>query len=354
MWKVWRLINQQILKSLNQKMNQSHIQLAHGGGGRLSSQLIAEEILSRFANNALNKLPDAATLEILSDKIVYTTDSFVVNPIEFPGGNIGDLSVYGTVNDISASGGKPLWLSLGLILEEGLPFKILRKILDSIKKAADKCNVQIVTGDTKVVAKGQCDSMYINTSGIGEALENFNLDKTRIVPGDIVLVSGPIGDHGIAVMSLREGINIKNGPLSDTAPVHRLALNAYKFAEAVKFMRDPTRGGLAAILNETVSGQNFGILLEENAIPVSPGTRAVSEMLGLDLLNIASEGRLVLISSPAAAAKILEKWRKLPEGRNASIIGSVTKKAGHIILQTLTGGQRLVDVPQGDLLPRIC
>lgn len=335
-------------------MNNTHIQLAHGGGGRLSSQLIEEEILPRFANKALNKLPDAATLELSGNKIVYTTDSFVVNPIEFPGGNIGDLSVYGTVNDISASGGKPLWLSLGLILEEGLPFNILRRILDSIKKAADKCEVQIVTGDTKVVARGQCDSMYINTSGIGEALENFNLDKTRIAPGDFVLVSGPVGDHGIAVMSVREGINIENGPLSDTAPVHRLALNAYEFTEAVKFMRDPTRGGLAAILNECVSGQNFGILLEENAIPVSPATKAVSEMLGLDPLNIACEGRLILISAASAAAKILKKWRKLPEGRNASIIGAVTKKTGHVILRTLTGGHRLVDLPQGDLLPRIC
>lgn len=335
-------------------MNPSHIQLAHGGGGRLSSQLIEDEILERFANKALNNLPDAATLELSGDKIVYTTDSFVVSPIEFPGGNIGDLAVYGTVNDIAVSGGKPLWLSLGLILEEGLPFTLLRKILDSIKKAADNCEVQIVTGDTKVVAGGQCDSMYINTSGIGKALENFNLDKTRIALGDFILVSGPVGDHGIAVMSVREGINIENGPLSDTAPVHRLAASAYKFAEAIKFMRDPTRGGLAAILNEIVSGQNFGILLEENVIPVSPGTKAISEMLGLDPLNIACEGRLVLISSPAAAGKILEKWKKLPEGRNASIIGVVTEKAGHVILRTLTGGQRLVDVPQGDLLPRIC
>ena len=247
----------------------NNIQLAHGGGGKLSSQLIAEEIVTRFGGDALKGLPDAATLQFSGKKLIFSTDSFVVSPIEFPGGNIGDLAVHGTVNDISVAGGRPRWLSLGLILEEGLPMDLLRKILDSIKDAAENCGVEIVTGDTKVVSKGQCDKIYINTAGIGEAVEGFDMGADKLKTGDCVIVSGPVGEHGMSVMSSRENINIKHGPESDSAPVFHLVESIEEYAGKIRFMRDPTRGGVAAALNEIVSGSSVGILLEEENMPVS-------------------------------------------------------------------------------------
>lgn len=330
------------------------IQIAHGGGGRLSSQLIDEEIIPRFGNGPLKGLPDAACLPKLNGRIIFSTDSFVVHPLEFPGGNIGNLAIHGTVNDISVAGGKPLWLSLGLILEEGVSLKTLRTVLDSIKKSAEECNVKIVTGDTKVVSKGQCDGMYINTAGIGEAFENLSLDKNKIVPGDSLLVSGTIGDHGMAVLAAREGINIQNGPISDTASVHKLVAITHEFANGVRFMRDPTRGGLAAILNEIVSETSIGFELKSDNIPVSPGANSLSEILGIDILNVACEGRMLLVCNNNSANEILKRWKMLPEGRGAAIIGTATSDSERVILQTVTGGKRLVDVPQGELLPRIC
>ena len=330
------------------------IQMAHGGGGRLSSQLIDEEIVSRFGDGPLRSLPDAALLPNHGSKIIFSTDSYVVNPLMFPGGNIGNLAVHGTVNDVSVAGGRPLWLSLGLILEEGLLIETLRIILDTIKKTAEECNVKIVTGDTKVVAKGQCDGIYINTAGIGEALEKFNLDKNSIIPGDSVLVSGTIGDHGMAVLAAREGINIENGPVSDTASVHKLVNIAHEFGEDVRFMRDPTRGGVAAVLNEIAVGTNIGLKLKSENIPLLRGTDSISEIMGIDPLNVACEGRMLLICNCKAADKILERWKQIPEGRGAAIIGKATTAAGRVELLTVTGGTRLVDVPQGELLPRIC
>jgi hydrogenase expression/formation protein HypE len=330
------------------------IQIAHGGGGRLSSQLIDEEIVSRFGDGPLKSLPDAALLPNPSNKIVFSTDSFVVQPLIFPGGDIGNLAVHGTVNDISVAGGKPLWLSLGLILEEGLPIETLQVVLDTIKKTAEECNIKIVTGDTKVVGKGQCDGMYINTAGIGEALENFNLDKNKIIPGDTLLVSGTIGDHGMAVLAAREGVKIENGPESDTASVYKLVEIAHEFGEDVRFMRDPTRGGLAAVLNEIASKTKIGFKLESNSIPLSPGTDSISEIFGIDPLNVACEGRMLLICNCNTADKILKKWKQTPEGREAAVIGNATSTAERVELLTVTGGSRLIDVPQGELLPRIC
>ncbi len=330
------------------------IQLAHGGGGRLSSQLIDEEIVSRFGDGPLRTLPDAALLPNHGSKIIFSTDSYVVNPLMFPGGNIGNLAVHGTVNDVSVAGGRPLWLSLGLILEEGLSIEILRTILDTIKKTAEECNVKIVTGDTKVVAKGQCDGIYINTAGIGEALEKFNLDKNNIIPGDSVLVSGTIGDHGMAVLAAREGINIENGPVSDTASVHKLVKIAHEFGEDVRFMRDPTRGGVASVLNEIAAGTDIGFKLKSESIPLSRGTGSISEIMGIDPLNVACEGRMLLVCNSNSADKILERWKQIPEGREAAIIGKATSVAERVELLTVTGGTRLIDVPQGELLPRIC
>jgi len=330
------------------------IQLAHGGGGLLSSQLIEKEIVSRFGDGPLRNLPDAAELPEIKGKVIFSTDSYVVNPIEFAGGNIGNLAVHGTVNDISVAGGKPLWLSLALILEEGLPLSVLRRILDTIKQSIDECNVRIVTGDTKVVSKGQCDGIYINTAGVGEAFESFQLDKTKIIPGDCVLVNGTIGDHGMAVLAAREGIDIENGPESDTASVHKLVEIASEYGSEVRFMRDPTRGGVAAVLNEIASGTKIGFQLESDKIPLSSGTQSISEILGIDILSVACEGRMLLICSKEVANDILKEWKQIPEGRGATVIGEAIDNPERVLISTLTGGSRLVDVPQGELLPRIC
>jgi hydrogenase expression/formation protein HypE len=285
---------------------------------------------------------------------VFTTDSFVVQPIEFPGGNIGDLAVHGTVNDLAVCGAKPRWLSLALILEEGVPLDLVRRVLDSIKTATQDSGVTVATGDTKVVARGQCDGMFINTAGIGEMLPGFDLSPEHLQEGDHVLVSGPIADHGFAVLASRENIHIQNGPQSDSAPVHRLVGAALDHAAQVRFMRDPTRGGLASVLNEMVEDTEVGIEIREASIPVSTGAHAVSELLGLDPLHVACEGRLLMVCSADAAPAILEAWQAMPEGNAARDIGTVTAEAGRVVLETLMGGHRLVDVPRGELLPRIC
>lgn len=336
-------------------MTAQTIQLGHGGGGVLSRELIRQEILPRFGAGALKGLPDGATLPTpAAGSLVFATDSFVVRPIEFPGGNIGDLAVHGTVNDLAVCGGKPKWLSLALILEEGLPFTVLRRVLDSIQRAANACGVSVVTGDTKVVARGQCDALYINTAGIGELMDGFRLGPDLIEPGDEILVSGPLGDHGMAVMAARESIRIEQGPLSDTGPVHRLVMGIREYAPGIRFMRDPTRGGLAAVLNEMVEGGAAGMLVRECDVPFSPGAKAVAELLGLDPFHVASEGRLVLVCRAAVSDAILDVWRRFPEGRGATRIGVVSGPAGRVILVTVAGGRRFVDVPRGELLPRIC
>ncbi len=333
---------------------ETHVQLAHGGGGVLSRNLIRDEIVARFGGGPLEGLPDAARVRAGGGDLLFTTDSYVVTPLEFPGGNIGSLAVHGTVNDLAVSGARPRWLSLGLILEEGLPFETLRRVLDTIRDAAKACGVQIATGDTKVVARGQGDGMFINTSGIGEPIPGFRMGPERSRPGDWVLASGTLGDHGMAVMAARSGIGITDGPVSDSAPVHRLVEAAADCAGGVRFMRDPTRGGVAAVLNEIVAGQAAGILLREADLPFAPATLAAADMLGLDLLNVACEGRLLMICEPSAGVRILEAWQRLPEGRRARRIGEVTDRGGDVVLETAMGSRRLVDVPQGELLPRIC
>lgn len=331
---------------------QKTIQIGHGGGGLLTRELIDEEIVSRFGDGPLRGLPDGARLPAVEGDIVFSTDSFVVNPIFFKGGNIGDLAVHGTVNDIAVSGAEPLWLSLGLILEEGLEIEKLGWVLDSVKRAADDCGVQIVTGDTKVVARGQCDGMYINTAGIGRVFEDFTLDETSIIAGDKIIVSGNLGDHGMAVMAAREGFNAGDNLKTDSAPVHRLVQSILPFAKDVRFMRDPTRGGVAATLNEIVG--SFGISLQEASLPFSDAAKSLAEMLGFDLLHVASEGRMMCVCSKDVAQQIVAKWREMPEGQGSVIIGDTTKEAGRVVLETEIGGRRIIDVPHGELLPRIC
>jgi len=331
------------------------IQLAHGGGGRLTRELIETEIVPRFGGGPLRGLPDGATLPSPGELLVFTTDSFVVQPLEFPGGNIGDLAVHGTVNDLAVCGGEPKWLSLALIIEEGLPFAVLGRILDSIRAAADACGVTVATGDTKVVARGQGDGLYVNTAGIGLAMPEFALGVNKIREGDCVLVSGTLADHGMAVLSARQNIGFINGPRSDTGPVHRLVLAVRDLGGSVRFMRDPTRGGAATVLNEIVGECELGVLLRERDLPLAPATAAVAEMLGIDPLHVASEGRVILICASEVAPAILKRWRALPEGAGAACLGSVTRdNKGRVVLETLAGGRRLVDVPRGELLPRIC
>ncbi len=331
------------------------ILLGHGGGGKLSRNLIDNEIVTRFAaDGPLAGLPDGASLQVGSENLVFSTDSFVVSPLEFPGGDIGKLAVHGTVNDVSVSGAVPKWLSLALIIEEGLEISLLQRILDSVKEAADEIGVQIVTGDTKVVARGQCDRLFINTAGIGRKIENLNLGINRIQQGDMVITSGTLGDHGMAIMAAREKLTLNNDLKSDTGSVHRLVAAAAKWPEGIKFMRDPTRGGIASVLGEIVEDRSFGIVLKEEKIPYNPDARAVAEVLGIDLMHVACEGRMLLICSPEIAGNIIEAWKDLPEGEGAAIIGEVTDDKGRVILETLIGGRRMVDIPQGELLPRIC
>jgi hydrogenase expression/formation protein HypE len=328
------------------------IVLGHGGGGRLSRDLVAAEIVSRFGNSALNSLGDAALISVVSE-LAFSTDGFVVKPLEFPGGNIGDLAVFGTVNDLAAAGSVPKFLSLGLILEEGLAFDVLRRVLDSIRDAAARCNVQIVTGDTKVVGRGEAEGMFVHTSGIGERTLGYRLGADRIKIGDSVIVTGTLGDHGMAVMAAREGLS--NAPIvSDTGPVHGIVGALSARAESIHFFRDPTRGGLAAVCNEIVEKQAFGIELEEDQIPFSPAARSLAEMLGIELLHVASEGRLVVICDHESESWVLDRLRVLPESAGARTIGQVGTRKGLVTLTTSIGGHRLVDLPQGEILPRIC
>lgn len=328
------------------------ITLAHGGGGKMSARLIETEILSRFASPELAALPDAATLPFGGGKLVFSTDSFVVAPRFFPGGNIGELAVYGTTNDILVAGGVPKYLSLGLILEEGFELAELRRILDAARDAALACEVEIVTGDTKVVPRGQADGLYINTSGIGLARPEFKLGGARIEHGDVVLVSGTLGDHGFAVMAARHGIA---GALkSDCGTLRNLCHRAAACGDRIKFMRDPTRGGLAAVLNEIAAGRPFGIELEDAALPLAEPVRALAEILGIDPCSAASEGRLVLVASPEAAPELLRNFRQLPEGRDAAIVGKINGDAGRVTRRMPNGARRPVELPTGELLPRIC
>lgn len=335
-------------------MNDS-ILLAHGGGGRAARELIETEIIPRFSGPTCTALPDAASLRLPTQAAVFTTDSFVVKPLQFPGGNIGSLAVHGTVNDLAVSGAKPACLSCGLILEEGLPLATLRLVLDAMRDAAEYCAVRIVTGDTKVVERGRCEGLYINTAGIGLPIPSFNLAPSRLAPDDIIIVSGPIGDHGMAVLASREGVRLGNPPVSDSAPVHKLVLAIQEHGAAVPFMRDPTRGGVAAILNELASDSGLGIELDESHIPVSPRTAAAAELFGIDILHSACEGRLILVCRPAAAPAILQLFRTTAEGAQARAIGRITRTdPSRVVLRTHAGGRRLVDWPRGEILPRIC
>ena len=328
-----------------------------GSGGKATKALINSLLLPRFGNSKLNDLGDGALLDLGQEKIAFTTDSFVVSPLFFPGGSIGDLAVNGTVNDLAACGASPVALSLSLILEEGFPFGVLEGILDSVERSLAKAGVEIVTGDTKVVEKGKADGCYINTSGIGIVHENArNLGPKNIVAGDEIIITGPIGDHGTAIMLECGGLGIEAAVASDTVALSRsIGAVMAQYGLSVHAMRDPTRGGLATVLNEMAESSNVGIEVEEAKILVRKEVRAVAELLGIDPLYIASEGRMVIFADPADTDGILKTLKAYPECEDAAVIGkAVEEHPGFVLQNTSFGGQRIVDLLTGDPLPRIC
>ncbi len=332
------------------------IMLAHGGGGRLMAELIDKLIVPRFANAALGRLTDAAELTLEAGAVCFTTDSFVVKPLVFNGGNIGTLAVAGTVNDLAVAGAKPVALSLSLIIEEGFDMRLLETLLDSAASTAQRAGVPIVTGDTKVVEKGAADGLYINTAGIGVKRKNARVGFERISVGDKVLVTGTLGDHGMTIMSQREGLAFTSSMQSDCACLNGLAELLFdKFGDGVKFMRDPTRGGLAAVANEIVRQTGLPIELDEAAILIDNTVQAAADMLGFDLLNIANEGKIVVIVAGDIADRVVAICRTQPLGRRAAVIGEVVAGTESLVeLLTKTGGRRIVQMPYGRELPRIC
>jgi hydrogenase expression/formation protein HypE len=330
------------------------ILLSHGSGSRLSHDLIEKILAPPLVNPILARMDDSAVFG-LSGKIAFTTDSYVVSPIFFPGGDIGRLAVCGTVNDLSMSGARPLYLSLALIIEEGLEIEELRRVIESVSETAEEAGVIIVTGDTKVVDRGKADRLFINTAGIGLIESEEEISGANARPGDKIILSGGIGEHGMAVMSKREGLKFNLPVTSDCAPLNHLAAAMLAASRRIHSMRDPTRGGLASTLNEFARQSGVGITIEEAKIPVHDGVRGACELLGLDPLYIANEGKLVAVVGPEDADMVLAKMRKNKYGVQAAIIGEVT--AGHkgrVVMKTMIGSSRIVDMPAGEILPRIC
>lgn len=336
-------------------MIDDRILLAHGSGGRLSHELVEECFTSALGNDLLNRLDDSAVFE-LSGRLAFTTDSFVVNPIFFPGGDIGKLAVCGTVNDLSMNGAVPLYLSLGFVIEEGLLISDLKKIIVSVRKAAAEAGVKIVTGDTKVVNRGAADHLFVNTSGIGVIAQGALVSGSNARVGDKIILNGPVGDHGLAVLSQREGLEFSIPIQSDCAPLNALVRSMLEVSPtAIHAMRDPTRGGLATTLNEIARQSKVGIHLREQDIPVRPAVRSACDLLGFDPLYVANEGKLVAMVAPEFAAEVLGAMRRNLYGREAQIIGEVTNMhPGRVAMQTTIGATRIVDMLVGELLPRIC
>ncbi len=331
------------------------ILLGHGGGGKLGARLVEETILPALRNETLAALDDQAVLDLGGARIAFTTDSFVVTPLFFPGGDIGELAVNGTVNDLAVGGAVPRALSLAFILEEGLPIDELRRVLDSVARAAKRAEVPVVTGDTKVVGRGSADKIFVNTAGIGVVRPGVALSSLHIQPGDAIIVSGTVGDHGVAILSTREGLAFDGDIASDTAPLHGLVGALLDAAPGVHAMRDPTRGGLAATLVEIATRRRLGLDVDESAVPVHPGVRGACEMLGLDPFVVANEGKLVAFVPEDQAAIALEAMRAHPLGRLSARIGRVTDDhPGRVVLRTPIGGRRVLDLPLGEALPRIC
>ena len=331
------------------------IVLGHGSGGTLSAQLLQDIFLPLFGNPVLDRLDDQAVLEIGGSQIAFTTDSFVVKPLFFPGGDIGSLAVHGTVNDLAMGGATPLYLSAGFIAEEGLPLQTLRSVAASMARAAAEAGVLIVTGDTKVVERGKGDGVFINTTGIGVVRRGVRLSADQARNGDVVILSGSLGDHGIAIMASREGLEFETTIQSDSAPLHGLVAGMLDASQNIRCLRDPTRGGLSSTLNEIAGKSEVCIEIEEKLIPIREEVRAACEVLGLDPLYVANEGKLVAIVAPEDAEAVLASMRANARGKDAAIIGAVRKdRTGTVLMRTAFGSTRIVDLLAGDQLPRIC
>lgn len=338
------------------KIQSDVIMLGHGSGGTLTHQLIKSVFQEAFKNPTLDEMLDAAILDFPSGKVAFTTDSFVVDPIFFPGGDIGKLAVCGTVNDLVVSGATPLYLSAGFIIEEGFFISDLKKIIASMQEAAQSAGVHIVTGDTKVVGKGGVDKLFINTAGIGFIPDGCQLSPHHVKVGDVVIVSGSLGEHGLAILAQREGISFTTPVISDCTSLHRLTAAVLKAGgNGVRCMRDPTRGGLATTLNELASQGNFAVLVKEELLPVRREVAGACEMLGIDPIYLANEGKLIAIVDEGVAPQVLEAMRSLPEGHDAVIIGKVIKdQPGYVLLETELGATRILTMLEGEPLPRIC
>ncbi len=328
------------------------ILLGHGSGGKLMHDLIRRHFSPAFG---IEGAGDSAVVALPSTKIAYTTDSYVVTPLFFPGGNIGDLAVNGTINDLAVSGAEPLFLTTGFIIEEGLPFADLEKIIVSMSAAAEKAGIKIVAGDTKVVNKGKADGIFINTSGIGHMPDGRVISASQIKIGDKIIISGDIGSHGTAVIAERNGLTFEPPILSDTRPLHGLVKSMYDASGQIHFMRDPTRGGLATTLKEAALESGMCMRIHEPSLPVPPGVKGACGLLGLDPLYVANEGILIAVVEHAAAESVLAAMRSHESGRHAEIIGEVSAApAGTVLLETAIGGSRVIDMLQGEQLPRIC
>ncbi len=331
------------------------IQMGHGSGGKLTARLVEELLLPAFRNPLLEPLDDQAWVSAGGARVAFTTDSYVVTPLFFPGGDIGELAVNGTVNDLAMGGARPLFLSLAFILEEGLAVATLERVVASVRAAAERAGVLVVTGDTKVVNRGKGDQLFVNTAGIGVPIPGTSLSSRQVAPGDEILLSGTVGDHGVAILSQREGLAFAGAVESDTAPLHELVAAMLAAYPGVHALRDPTRGGVAATLVEIASRRRLGIEVDERAIPVRDGVRGACEMLGLDPLLVANEGKLVAFVPPDGADAVLGAMRAHPLGRDAGRIGRVTAEhPGFVVLRTPIGGDRILDLPFGESLPRIC
>ncbi len=330
------------------------ILLAHGSGGKLGHDLVEKGFLPSFDNPLLSKLDDSAVFDARG-RLAFTTDSYVVTPIFFSGGDIGKLAVCGTVNDLSMSGATPLYLSVSFIIEEGFSLSDLSRIVTSIQQATDEAEVKVVTGDTKVVNRGSADGLFINTAGVGIIPDGVDISGSNARVGDKVILSGPIGEHGIAIMSEREGLKFASPVISDCAPLNKLVSEMLEVSSEIHCLRDPTRGGLATTLNEFATQSKVGILIHEDAIPVQNAVRAACEMLGFDPLYVANEGRLVAVVAPDDAERIVQKMRQNKYAAEATIIGEIAEEhPGRVVMRTRLGASRIVDMLVGELLPRIC
>ena len=336
-------------------MKTTRIQMDHGAGGRASQDLVAKTFIPALTNPILTELNDSALLEFQGVRLAMSTDSYVVDPIFFPGGDIGSLAVHGTVNDLAMRGAQPSYLSVGFILEEGLELTDLERLVTSMAAAAREAGVQVVAADTKVVDRGKADRIFINTAGIGIIAPGVDVAGQNARPGDIVLINGPMGDHGVAVLSTREGLSFQTEIESDSASLNGLVVAMLAASNKIHVLRDPTRGGVATALNEVAKQSGVGIQLEESNLPVRPEVNAACEMLGLDPLYVANEGKALIFVAPEDAELVLKAMRQHPLGREACVIGEViTEHPERVVLQTGIGGRRIVDMLSGEQLPRIC